>query len=673
MKKILNGILLAFVIMLFISNCLADSLNKKLNLEFTSAPICGKILYVGGSGPGNYTKIQDAIDDASNGDTIFVYNGAYLENVVLNKTINLVGEDKNTTIIDGNYGEKIIHLTTDEIDIVNFKIKNSGGEPENAGIEIESNGNSIMECIICRTNTGIRIDGKSNLIRNCSFHANGEGILLKSSSNRVLGCCFCHNAIGINLQQAANNFIKDIDAHTNGIALFFNESFHNDVSRCNIHDNNDNQGGIFIGSSRYINISKCNISHNGFGIRFIDSSHIHLSRCKMCRNMHNGLSIENSSEITISNCELANSLRYGIHMRDSSFISIKYNNIYNSTLYGIYAESTFSNARHNWWGSPIGPSGRAIGFGDKVMWKKGCVFYFPWLSHPINPPELHLKTGNGYREEHHHPILPGKDTDGDGVPDWWEEKWGYDPYRWNDHRHLDPDKDGLNNIEECFTDKWNSNPFYKDIFLEFDWMENKEFNESNQLPPWKIKQLVRAFEEYDIALHVDNGQYGGGEEIPFDDELSYPEVRDVYWNYFLHNELNNPRKGIFHYALLSNRAPYDGFSFMGWDQLDSFVLSCQNYRDMLPQKFATHAMTTCSMHELGHTLGLFIDDFGGIDNDGTIRPWRKGWWTYRNYKSCLNYRYAWIIMDYSDGTHGKNDFDDWGNLDLSFFKNSSWS
>ena len=47
----------------------------------------GNILYVGGNGPNNYTKIQDAIDDASNGDTIFVYNGTYYENVIINKII----------------------------------------------------------------------------------------------------------------------------------------------------------------------------------------------------------------------------------------------------------------------------------------------------------------------------------------------------------------------------------------------------------------------------------------------------------------------------------------------------------------------------------------------------------------------------------------------------------
>ncbi len=55
----------------------------------------GITLYVGGTGAGNYSTIQSAIDAASSGDTVFVYNGIYYENVVLNKDdINLIGENK---------------------------------------------------------------------------------------------------------------------------------------------------------------------------------------------------------------------------------------------------------------------------------------------------------------------------------------------------------------------------------------------------------------------------------------------------------------------------------------------------------------------------------------------------------------------------------------------------
>jgi hypothetical protein len=51
-------------------------------------------LYVGGTGPGNYTSIQSAINDATSGDTVFVYSGTYYENIVIDVSINLIGENK---------------------------------------------------------------------------------------------------------------------------------------------------------------------------------------------------------------------------------------------------------------------------------------------------------------------------------------------------------------------------------------------------------------------------------------------------------------------------------------------------------------------------------------------------------------------------------------------------
>jgi len=79
------------------------------------------ILYVGGSGPGNYTKIQDAINDSKDGDTVFVYDDSspYNESITINKSVNLIGENKKTTVIEGNGS---IEVSSDLVTISEFTV-----------------------------------------------------------------------------------------------------------------------------------------------------------------------------------------------------------------------------------------------------------------------------------------------------------------------------------------------------------------------------------------------------------------------------------------------------------------------------------------------------------------------------------------------------------------------
>jgi parallel beta-helix repeat protein len=85
-------------------------------------------LYVGGSGPGNYTKIQDAIDNASDDDTVFVYNisSPYNENLIINKSIQLNGCNWENTIIDGGNNSNTIHINHNNTTVSNFTIRNCG-------------------------------------------------------------------------------------------------------------------------------------------------------------------------------------------------------------------------------------------------------------------------------------------------------------------------------------------------------------------------------------------------------------------------------------------------------------------------------------------------------------------------------------------------------------------
>ncbi len=155
MKKLLA----VAIILLFFSVSVIPSTGTTDVKQITVPTVKGNTLYVGGSGSGNYTKIQEAIDNASDGDTVFVYDDSspYYENVVVDKSINLIGENKNTTIIDGNGIGNVVHVTYDWINISGFTIQNSGNGADDVGIKISSNYNTISGNKILKNNVGIFI------------------------------------------------------------------------------------------------------------------------------------------------------------------------------------------------------------------------------------------------------------------------------------------------------------------------------------------------------------------------------------------------------------------------------------------------------------------------------------------------------------------------------------
>jgi nitrous oxidase accessory protein NosD len=112
-------------------------------------------LYVGGSGPGNYSRIQDAIDNASDGDTVFVYSGIYYEHVNVNKPILLQGENREITVIDGGGEEDVVYVSKNA-SIRGFTIRNSGNASEagnyDFGIEVHAGFVDICDNIVSNNN-----------------------------------------------------------------------------------------------------------------------------------------------------------------------------------------------------------------------------------------------------------------------------------------------------------------------------------------------------------------------------------------------------------------------------------------------------------------------------------------------------------------------------------------
>ncbi|MDD3492516.1 MAG: hypothetical protein PHZ19_03355 [Candidatus Thermoplasmatota archaeon] len=268
------------------------------------------------------------------------------------------------------------------------------------------------------------------------------------------------------------------------------------------------------------------------------------------------------------------------------------------------------------------------------------------------------------------------DGDGDGIPTWWEDHWGYHPYAWDDHATLDPDNDGLNNLEEYRMADYGADPFRQDIFVEVDFMENMLLG-TTTLPEYSKQQVISAFTRRNMALHIDDGLMGGGGEVlPYVRFFTPEQLARFYRSHFLHYGEQEWRAGIFRYCVIAQyalQAAKDVAGYSWWptneDKFNCFVVAqrvIKNYR-WLPQARAT-ATGSLFMHELGHTLGIFWHTYHGCDNMTTIYPWLPGWSEYENYLSCMNYRYAWSHIDYSDGSHGPGDFDDWSHVDPAFFE-----
>jgi parallel beta-helix repeat protein len=515
----------------------------------------------------------------------------------------------------------------------------------------------------------------NNTISNCFFHTNGEGIAIKESHNiLVRSNDFTHNGLGINSDHSSFIKIYNCYATINGIGIFLNDSTHISIHNTASFNNNDNQGGIFLNNCEQINLENSRVEHNGFGIKPFDCKNIFINESTIQHNTHVGVFAERTTDLYLNHCLLTKNFRYSINAANS-VLSVHNSNLI-ASLVGLYAEDSVIYATGNYWGSSFGPVFFEHPIIDRVRVKSSKIDLCP-VSSDINnagaswiisssrckiPSDLWL-----------HPVINinGTDSDGDGATDSWEEHFGYDAFVSNDHQHLDPDNDGLSNIEECYTESWGSNPYQKDIFLEVDWMASQTGPPNqNRLTNSDIKMMEDIFKEQGINLHVDHGELGGGEEVLYQSNFSYADLRDIYWNYFLHEDLNNPRKGVFHYCIINDWGPGPGFAFVGWDGLDSFDISAQELTENQPSKDRNILIVGGSIHELGHTLGLTVDDHQGNDNQIATWIFSKQWWQYRQYKSCMNYWYTYRIFGFSDGSHGPYDFDDWNHMDLSFFKNT---
>lgn len=297
----------SFVILLFIlliANCLFSQ-NK---IEYYRAGILPKF-YVDddydNSTPGwqidHFDSIQDAIDASSAGDRIVVYAGTYNEHLTITHQLDIFGEEKNTTFIDGKDSGDVINISAKYVNISHFTIRDSGNIENNSMILINS-GNAII------TDNKITSGKQGILIKNCNNNIIYDNVISGNSGN------------GVQLNNSDYNEITYNTIISNSNGLFLHDSSYNTIQNNNPIKNN-NINGLFLNETcNYNTILDNNISKNDEnGIYLNDHcDHNTLNNNDIYSNSDSGIRLENSSTNKINSSIIVSNSKYGIMVVGSS-------------------------------------------------------------------------------------------------------------------------------------------------------------------------------------------------------------------------------------------------------------------------------------------------------------------------------------------------------------------
>jgi parallel beta-helix repeat protein len=351
MKKryLVIGIILSLVCMSITPSYAVDNV-KKSSMSVSD----GNTLYVGGSGPDNYTKIQDAIDNASDGDMVFVFSGTYYEQVLVNKSINLIGENQQSTIIDANHVGNVLRVFADRVMLTGFTIQNSGDFMYNdVGLYVHSDNNTIVNCIVRNNFYGVIFEyAHGNLFSENYVHHNWDGVSINgyTSENHI-----------------TNNTVSYNDG--DGISV----------------------GGDFIHYDRYETISYNIVTRNNNGIYLAGSTEILITRNTITNNTYDGIWLCDAVNCVISWNLISDHGEAGIYLEFASNNTFMYNNIMRAGYWLVY----FTNHRipdkwyRNYWiRSRILPK---VIFGNRMFnWEDlEHAFCLPWVMvdwHPAKEP-----------------------------------------------------------------------------------------------------------------------------------------------------------------------------------------------------------------------------------------------------------------------------------------------
>jgi len=245
-----------------------------------------------------FDHIQDGIDAVEPGSAVYVFEGVYTEHLSIDIPLQLVGENKESTIIDGDGSDTVITVTADNVTIKGFTIQHSGPTYLDCGIAIQANRTVITQNIITHNRVGVYITW---------YDVFYEDIITK---NMVT-----HNEVGI---------IIDNQYYSRHI-----------ISENIISDNTDT--GVQMFYSQGNGIWENSITRNNYaGISLYESQYQIIRDNRIIENYQYGIFLETSQKNTFSSNIFIYNGNSGLHLYTLSDENIIVENTFKNNHYGIY-------------------------------------------------------------------------------------------------------------------------------------------------------------------------------------------------------------------------------------------------------------------------------------------------------------------------------------------------